>query len=59
MPPPFIARKPPGVERWLWFLCYFAGADGMLEWTRFFHNQVLAFMQDHHLTADSFVQIRP
>lgn len=47
-----------GTERWLWFLCYFAGTDAMFEWTRFFHDQVLAFMQDHKLSAADITQVR-
>ncbi len=31
----------------------------MKEWTKFFHDQVLAFMTDHKLDASSIVQVRP
>jgi hypothetical protein len=64
-----------GAERWLWFICYFAGegekcfsfsfffkspgTDGMRDWTKFFHDQLLAFMVDHKLDASSIVQVRP
>jgi Ecdysteroid kinase-like family len=48
-----------GLERWLWFLIYFAGQEGMLEWSQFFHNQIAAFMKDHGITAADVVQPRP
>lgn len=48
-----------GVERWLWFLVYFVGQEGMKDWAQFFHNQIAAFMNDHNITADDIVQPRP
>lgn len=48
-----------GLERWLWFLIYFVGQDGMLDWAQFFHNQIASFMTDHNLTAKDVVQPRP
>lgn len=50
-----------GLQRWLWFVCYFAGApskEGLGAHLQFFHDQVLAFMQDHDLTAKDVEQIR-
>jgi hypothetical protein len=47
-----------GVERWLWFLAYFAGLDHA-GWAAFFHDQVLAFMKDHNLSAKDITQTRP
>lgn len=49
-----------GVERWLWFLCYFGSAgEQMKGWTQFFHDQIADFMKDHDLTHKDFVQPRP
>ena len=48
-----------GVERWLWFLIYFIGQTGMLDWAQFFHDQIAAFMSDHNLTETAFTQPRP
>ena len=48
-----------GLERWLWFLIYFAGQEALVDWAQFFHNQVAAFMKDHQITADDVVQPRP
>ena len=48
-----------GLERWLWFLIYFAGQEGMLDWTTFFHDQVSEFMKDHQITAKDSCQPRP
>ena len=49
-----------GLERWLWFLIYFAGQQGpIFSWTQFFHDQVSEFMKDHNITADDIVQPRP
>jgi hypothetical protein len=46
-----------GVERWIWFLVYFAGS-GNASWGEFFHNQIAAFVHDHNLTAADFTQPR-
>jgi hypothetical protein len=48
-----------GVERWLWFLIYFAAQPTMTDWAQFFHNQIASFMEDHKLTADDITQPRP
>lgn len=47
-----------GLERWLWFLCYFASSPSMHKMFAFFHDQVLAFMTDHKLTPDDITQPR-
>lgn len=47
-----------GLERWLWFLAYFAGLEHS-GWAAFFHDQVLEFMVDHNLTASDVTQTRP
>ena len=47
-----------GLERWLWFLAYFAGLDHA-GWAQFFHDQVLEFMRDHNLSAKDVTQTRP
>jgi hypothetical protein len=48
-----------GVERWLWFLIYFVAQPNMSDWAQFFHNQIVAFMEDHNLSADDITQPRP
>lgn len=48
-----------GLERWMWFLVYFLGQDGMLDWAQFFHNQMASFMHDHDITAADIIQPRP
>jgi len=50
-----------GLERWLWFLIYFAGQppDALPGWAQFFHDQISAFMKDHQITAADIVQPRP
>ncbi|KAL7559955.1 hypothetical protein ACA910_008276 [Epithemia clementina (nom. ined.)] len=48
-----------GLERWLWFLIFFAGKPDMISWVRFFHNQIADFMADHQLTAQHVTQPRP
>ena len=49
-----------GLERWLWFLVYFAGQEGpYFEWAQFFHNQIASFMKDHSIGPDDVVQPRP
>lgn len=50
-----------GLERWLWFLIYFAGQppDALPGWAQFFHNQISAFMKDHNISADDVGQPRP
>jgi len=47
-----------GLERWLWFLCYFASDAAHAAGFAFFHAQVLAFMQDHALTAADVTGLR-
>lgn len=46
------------VERWMWFLVFFAG-NGMTDWGQYFHNQISAFMRDHEITAQDITQPRP
>eukprot|EP00756_Hemistasia_phaeocysticola_P009800 Hpha_TRINITY_DN14949_c3_g5::TRINITY_DN14949_c3_g5_i1::g.144182::m.144182 len=49
-----------GLGRWMWFLAYFAGmGEGMTAVSKFFHDQVLAFMRDHNVTLDELGQPRP
>ena len=50
-----------GLERWLWFMIYFAGQppESLPGWAQFFHNQISAFMKDHQITADDVGQPRP
>lgn len=48
-----------GIERWLWFLVYFAGNDNLLDWCQLFHNQVKEFMYDHNITSEDVIQPRP
>jgi hypothetical protein len=49
-----------GVERWLWFLVYFCGQEGLLlDWAQFFHDQIAAFLEDHQLGPEDVVQPRP
>lgn len=51
-----------GVERFLWFLVYFCGQPNgspLLKWGQFFHDQIAAFLKDHHLKPQDFVQPRP
>lgn len=51
-----------GVERFLWFLVYFCGqplGSPLLKWGQFFHDQIAAFLKDHHLEPTDFVQPRP
>lgn len=51
-----------GLERWLWFLIYFAGQDPgtpMLKWAQFFHDQIAAFVDDHNIKVSDITQPRP
>lgn len=50
-----------GIERWLWFLVYFAGQpQGNLPgWAQFFHDQIAAFMLDHKIGTSHVTQPRP
>eukprot|EP01065_Artemidia_motanka_P048210 TRINITY_DN7727_c0_g1_i1.p1 TRINITY_DN7727_c0_g1~~TRINITY_DN7727_c0_g1_i1.p1 ORF type:complete len:354 (+),score=117.11 TRINITY_DN7727_c0_g1_i1:243-1304(+) len=49
-----------GLERWLWFLAYFAGmGEGMVPVAKFFHDQVLAFVKDHEIKFSELGQPRP
>eukprot|EP00128_Syssomonas_multiformis_P005158 Colp12_sorted_trinity150504_noHs@13627 len=50
-----------GLERWLWFLCYYAGAEDELSIKSgaFFHAQIAAFMRDHNVTPGDITQLRP
>lgn len=49
-----------GIERWLWFLVYFIGQEGiLLKWAQFFHDQILAFLKDHGIEPKHLVQPRP
>ena len=49
-----------GLERWLWFLVYFAGQTGpLLNWGQLFHDQVKSFLYDHKVTPDEIGLPRP
>jgi hypothetical protein len=51
-----------GLERWLWFLIYFAGQDPgtpRLKWAQFFHDQIAAFVDDHNIKVSDITQPRP
>jgi hypothetical protein len=51
-----------GLERWLWFLIYFSGQDPdtpMLKWAQFFHDQIVAFVDDHNIKVSDITQPRP
>ena len=42
-----------GLERWIWFLVYFNGQEGpLLDWAKFFHDQVAAFVKDHDIKPE-------
>ena len=58
----FREYKIGGIERWLWFLVYFCGQDDgspLLKWAQFFHDQIRAFIHDHNLKPNDFIQPRP
>lgn len=48
-----------GLERWLWFLVYFCGIEGMKDWAQYFHDQMKEFVHDHGIRPGDVTQPRP